>query len=378
MELSNTKKLDAHKEGALLIVDFWGTSIKISKKALATGVWETIPDRGQVWATAIRDKIDPKSIIPTQECKITPPPKPVQQSPVSEQREVGKTTNDAASVSVISNTSQTTSLVADKNLDLKNTSITCTNPKAEKEETKLSQVDVERIYNEIIAKADKGVKALIEKEDNTRKCSVCGGEVHHAMWTPMSFSTWYFLDEETNKVDEGKPTKRAIKRKGELQAHIKKYGPCSCGYRAIPKEGCNVFRRKRIQGESHGNRAKFNRQRKKDNKKESKEYTMDEKLVKANEELKKKLKYSFEFDVETDAPDTQGEHLVPLSAGGCPTSVANPFKIEDENHKFNIVKIWQLCSFCQHLDELFTEWQRENELHDWKYYETILGYKFGV
>lgn len=99
----------------------------------------------------------------------------------------------------------------------------------------------------ILVQANDGIEEIINDitEGKISKCAACRKDAHSEE-VPMSFSTWYYLN-ESSRTEEGKLSVRALHRLSQLQKvlQVRPYCECSPEYKlkAIPRNPCNVFRR---------------------------------------------------------------------------------------------------------------------------------------
>lgn len=172
-------------------------------------------------------------------------------------------------------------------------------------------------------------------EDENNVCACCGGN-RHCAGTPVTFDDFYGLN-ATNPAT-GAPTKKAAFRRAYVERvkNKSKHG-CTCKGKVLPEPPCNVFRmpitkseKKQIQRE-HSNNARRYRQA----------MGMPETAEEAATLLKIPLRPDAEKVVKIN-------HLTPKIAGGCPIG------------KGNLQVDFDLCDYCQRVDDTFGKWQNEH------------------
>jgi hypothetical protein len=191
--------------------------------------------------------------------------------------------------------------------------------------------NVHHSVQELIEFADAGFEAEVKRGT----CPCCEKTLHYN-GTPQRFSAFYFLTGDSY---------RATYRRQQLQALLNRHSRCQCSHGE--KEGvlydlpCAsrtsvVFR---VAGVQLATRGQYDRKRK-----EMRETSQTHSAI------------TRVFKVQTDVAESEGCHIVPLQAGGCPTAA---FGAPGKTH-YNVVPINAMCPLCQHLDELFTKWQSED------------------
>lgn len=229
---------------------------------------------------------------------------------------------------------------------------------------------------DILERANEGVEKKIEEINRTVKekgfvlCGACG-KTEHSKEAPMSFNTWYYLDELSPGKDG--PSVRAERRLFELQAVLNEVGYCECDLKAVPCSLYNVFRRVSPQEKTAIDNAYEGKYAK--NLRSDVFPEMVESVSEISQSISKKAEVkqpkAVMFEVLDIIDDKQRiNHIVPRSAGGCPTKtfdIVAEFKGE-KLAPSNLIPIWNMCKLCQLLDELFTKWQNEQK------HETIDSY----
>jgi hypothetical protein len=226
---------------------------------------------------------------------------------------------------------------------------------------------------DILLRADEGIeKSIAEinqatKEGKPLPCVACG-KAEHSKEAPMSFTTFYYLN-ESSPTEKGKLSPRALHRLQQLSAVLKARNYCECDLKAIPRSPCNVFRRVSSEEKDKIDKAYEGDYAKNLRNKVFPEM-LDEimSLAQSASDLpvtSTESKPVF-FKVLTSIDDQQRiNHIVPRSGGGCPTKTFDI--VTNSKGKVaapaNLIPIWNMCHLCQLLDELFTKWQN-NQKHE--------------
>ena len=180
-----------------------------------------------------------------------------------------------------------------------------------------------------------------------RKCPCCGSAECEAAPAqdkpgagtdnaPQNFETFYKINEKDGK---GRPTERAKKRKERFEEMKKeKKEKCTCDGEVFPQPPCNTFREKdtprknriELAWEAEGVKEQYADEFRTRNPKASSEF------VKRNPKEPKP---------KETGPFTKTNHLVPKTAGGCPTNRKNL-----QPHDL-------LCKICKTIDDDMGDWQ---------------------
>ncbi|WPB81632.1 DUF4150 domain-containing protein [Archangium violaceum] len=186
-------------------------------------------------------------------------------------------------------------------------------------------------------------KTLGEMEEQEDTCACCGlkGQERaerHGAGVPITFSEFYGLDETDSN---GRLSKKARKRRKFLEKVMAKEG-CTCATETsvLPKPPCNVFR-KSVPGPSRPINSNITRHQKNE--------ARDQLGIPPRNVWEEMARSRREpWDDQKLQKAAQINHLVPLSAGGCPTSTGN------------LQAHCQLCKTCQSYDAEFTRWQGDS------------------
>lgn len=254
-----------------------------------------------------------------------------------------------------------------KSTNLSSASTDCTTSSSEDSDTSSSieippnakLVTIEDILN----RANEGIEIRIEKikKEKETLCIACG-KSEHSKEEPMSFTTWYYLNESGEK--KGELSVRAIYRLEQLQAVLNSRPYCECDLKAIPRHPCNVFRRVSPQEKDTIDKAYEGKFANNLRANVFPQMQSDVLLIAKSSTSEKKSDKIVFFEVLSSINDKlRINHIVPRSAGGCPTKtfdIVADFKGEEVKPS-NLIPIWNMCPLCQTLDELFTIWQNEQK-----------------
>ncbi|MFQ5650080.1 MAG: PAAR-like domain-containing protein, partial [bacterium] len=176
-------------------------------------------------------------------------------------------------------------------------------------------------------------------EDDLDKCVCCKKKPRHSTGKAMKMDDWYTTDVHGNPLPDNDPK---VVKYGQLMQDAKNRKnsspPCTCNGEILPKAPCNVFRKPVSAAEYD--------KIKNDWKNERKTYQLKKGILSEAQviaDLTNKLGITpTQIEVENER---KVNHLVPKTAGGCPTG--------DENLQPN----GELCSVCRKLDKRFGDLQ---------------------